>query len=121
MKIKISDKDFDYDAFKYFIVNEFPRVRFWEISKNIILAEKNPFVGAYIIIKKKNIRIFGAFPGIKRNLLAMFIILIGGIIVPLAIYFLLFNSKQISFSTAVSETIAKKYSSIKLLNKTRYK
>lgn len=118
MKIKISEKDFDYDNFKYYIVNEYPRVRFWEISKNIILAEKNTFVGSYIIKRKKSIRIFGAFPGTKRNLLAILIILMGGILIPLTIYFIFFRQKQLKFGTSMAETIAKKYSSIKLLNKT---
>ena len=118
MKIRISADNFKYRDLKYFIVNEYPRVRFWEVNKHILLAEKNSFTAAYIIIGKKSITVIGAFPKLKNNLLALIIIALGGVIIPIALYFLMFRRAHKRFATSIAETIAKKFSVVPLLNKT---
>ncbi len=118
MKIRISAKDFKYRDLKYYIVNEYPRVRFWEVNNHILLAEKNPFTAAYIFIGKKSITVIGAFPKLKNNLLALIVMALGGVVIPLAIYFLLFRRAHKRFATSIAETIAKKFSVVPLLNKT---
>jgi hypothetical protein len=118
MKIDIKPDSYSYDELKFYLVNEFPKVRFWELPKKRLLAEKNRFTGCYIVATKKKIFTIGAFPNKKTNIIAIFLTLIGGIIVPLGLYLLIFYKSQNKLQNQVGETIAKKYSRFHLINKT---
>jgi len=109
MKISIK-KDSNFDEIKYFLVNEFPRVRFWEISENILLAEKNKLVGCYIISSSKSIRIISGFPNIKTNIVAIILVVLGGFIIPIALYFLFLQKSHKLFEKRIGKVVANKYS-----------
>ncbi len=118
MKIHINPEAVDFENLKHHLVNEFPRIRFWELPNNFILAEKNNLVGCYIVKKKKSIRIISGFPCMRANIIAIIIVVLGGFIVPLALYFTIFHPKQSKLKRQLGETIAQKYSKFQLLNKT---
>lgn len=118
MNIKIKPNTLDFENLKYYLVNEFPNVRFWELPKNKLLAEKNKLVGAYIIPAKKKIRIIGGFSNMKTNIGALILLVIGGFIIPLSLYYIFFYKHHKNFETLIGETIAKKYSKYHLINKT---
>ena len=118
MKIDIKPNSCNYDELKFYLVNEFPKIRFWELPKKRLLAEKNRFTGCYIVATKKRIFTIGAFPNMKTNILAIFLTIIGGIIVPIGLYLLVFYGAQNKLKNQIGETIAKKYSKFHLINKT---
>ncbi|MBN2662837.1 MAG: hypothetical protein JXR68_04235 [Bacteroidales bacterium] len=118
MNIKIKPNTLNFENLKYYLVNEFPNVRFWELPKNKLLAEKNKIVGCYLIPSKKKIRVIGGFTNIRTNVVAIIITVLGGFILPIAIYYLLFYKHHNNFEKIIGETIAKKYSKYHLINKT---
>lgn len=118
MNIKIKPNTLDFENLKYYLVNEFPNVRFWELSKTKLLAEKNKIVGCYLIPSKKKIRVIGGFSNVKTNIFAIIITVLGGVLIPLSIYYLIFYKYHHNFETVIGETIAKKYSKYHLINKT---
>ncbi|MBN2892066.1 MAG: hypothetical protein JXL97_09380 [Bacteroidales bacterium] len=118
MKVKIKSDSFSFENLKFYLVNEYPKIRFWELPKNKLLAEKNKFVGCYVISSKKNIRLVGGFPSDKTNFIAFLILFLGGIIIPLGLYFLIFYKAQKKLETQIGETIGKKFAKYHLVNKT---
>lgn len=118
MKITIKPGTINYENLKFYLVNEFPKVRFWELPNKRLLAEKNRFAGSYIFMRKKKIHIIGGFPNNKTNLLALLLVILGGFIIPLLLYFLIFFQGQRKLKNQIGETIAKKYSKFHLINKT---
>jgi hypothetical protein len=118
MKIKIHSENFDFDNLKYYLVNEFPKVRFWEVGENKLLAEKNKITGCYILAGKRNIHIISGFPSIQTNIIALILTVLGGFIVPIALYYIFLQKRHKTFENQIGETIAKKFSKYNLLNKT---
>lgn len=118
MKIKINLDNFNFDNFKYYLVNEFPRVRFWEISNNRLLAEKNKFTGCFIFTNRKNITVISGFPNVQTNIIAVILTILGGFIIPIALYLIILKKHHKSFEQQIGEVIAKKYSKFMLINKT---
>lgn len=118
MKIKIKPESLNFENLKYFLVNEFPNVRFWELPNSKLLAEKNKIIGCYVLPGKRKIRVLGGFPNMQTNFFAILIILLGGIIIPLSLYYLIFFKHHKHFETQIGEAVAKKYSKYHLINKT---
>jgi len=118
MKIKIKGDSLDIENFKFYLVNEFPNVRFWELPNNRLLAEKNKITGCYIIPQGKKIRLISGFPNIQTNIAAIVITVIGGFIIPISLYYLLFHKAHKRFELHIGEAIAKKYAKYHLINKT---
>ncbi len=88
MKIKIKPNSVGFEHLKEVLVNRFPEYTFWELPHNRILAQKNKFVGCYISLHKRSIIVIGTFPSIRKTLLALIITILGGIILPLIIYYI---------------------------------
>ncbi len=118
MKIHTKQKSIDFEQLKYYLVNEFPNVRFWEIGKTKLLAEKNTIIGCYILSKKKKIRVIAGFSNMQTNIIAGILTVFGGFIIPIGLYYLLFYKKHKKFETEIGEVLAKKYSKYYLVNKT---
>ncbi len=118
MKIRIKPNSLDYDNLKYYLVNEFPKIRFWELSGKRLIAEKNKLSACYIIPRKKAIYTIGGFPNMNTNFIAALLIVIGGFIIPLGLYFVLFFRSHTRLQRQLGETIAKKYARYHLINKT---
>ncbi len=117
MKIKINSNNFDFDNLKYYLVNEFPRIRFWEISHNKLLAEKNKVTGCYIFTNKRSIRIISGFPSLQTNIVAIILTVLGGFFIPIALYYVFLQRRHKSFEQQIGKVIAKKYSKFRLVNK----
>ncbi len=118
MKIRIDKDAFTFDDLKYYLVNEFPRVRFWELSENKLLAEKSKFTASFITVHSNYVRVWGGFSSRNLNILAIIFIFMGGIIIPLTLYYLLFYKNHKNFEQQIGESIAKKFSKFHLINRT---
>jgi hypothetical protein len=118
MKIKIDKDSLDFNDLKYYLVNEFPRVRFWELAENKLLAEKNKLTACYITAKSRYISVIGGFANRNMNILYFVFTIIGGIVIPLGLYYLMFYKKHKLFEQQIGESIARKFSKFHLINKT---
>lgn len=105
MKIHIKKENFDFEELKYHLANSFPKYKFWELPKNQILIEKNKVVGCYIIPSKNKMQLICGFSDIRINLLAVILTILGGIIVPIILYYLIFYGMHKKFELKITEEI----------------
>lgn len=118
VKVKIKSGSLNFESLKFYLVNEFPKVRFWELPNKRLLAEKSNFSSCYIYLGRKNVHLLGGFSTMKANIIAALLIVLGGFFVPLTLYFTIFYPGQRRFRNQIGETIAKKYAKFHLINKT---
>lgn len=104
MKIT-TNQHFNFDGLKQHLANAFPKYNFWQLPKNQILIEKNKIVGCYLIPNKNKIQIICSFSDVRVNIAALLFTIIGGIIVPLTIYYLVFYRLHKKFETKISKEI----------------
>jgi hypothetical protein len=117
MRVNIKPNSIDFDTLKYYLVNEFPKTRIWELSDKKLLAQKNFYTGCYIIPGRRNVWVFGGFPEMKVNIIAIIIFFIGGFLIPTGLYLLLFFKSHKNLEKAVGEAISKKFAKYYIIKK----
>ncbi len=109
MKIRIKKNSIGFNELKNALVNRFPEYTFWELPSNRILAQKNKNIGCLISLHRKSIVIIGTFPSLKKTLLALTIFLLGGIFLPLIIYYIFFYDEFKNIENKIASFIRLKF------------
>lgn len=104
MKVPLP-QNFDFEGLKHHLANAFPNYNFWELPKNQILIEKNKIVGCYLIPHKNKLQIICGFSDIRVNIASLFFTIIGGIIIPIILYYLVFYKFHKRFERRILQEI----------------
>lgn len=75
-------------------------------ARNEIIVAKDSTIACKIILTKKRLMVQGTFPTSGKMMLAMGILLVGGIIIPMAVYVIVYKRKFEAMEKEVYEKIA---------------
>lgn len=72
-------------------------------NKNEITIAESTTIGCRIILTKKKLLVNGAFPTVGAQIVAVTILLLGGIIIPMTIYMVAYKKKFVAIENEVSQ------------------
>lgn len=109
MKILINENSVTIENLKSKLIESFPKYKFEDYKKNVIIASKSKTIGANIILKKNRILIEGNFPTSSGRIIFAFSIVLLGIIIPLVVYLIVFQSKFSKFEKELGAVVQKEF------------
>lgn len=95
MKIKTQENAINFDDLKHLLESHFSGQ--YDIStrtKNLLVVAKTNTIGATVLLQKKAIIVNGNFPSMKSQMIFTVLVVAGGIVIPLIIYFIMFHKKM---------------------------
>lgn len=109
MKFKIEPNSIDFDDMKSKLEAKFPDYKFKVRQKNFLVAAKTGAIGTNILLRNKRLIVVGNFPTIGGTMLFMLTIILLGVIIPLIIYLIAFQSKMKKLEKEIAAYLAEEY------------
>ena len=109
MRFKIEPDSIDFDDMKSKLEAKFPDYKFKVRQKNFLVAAKSGSIGTNILLRNKRLTVVGNFPTMGGSMLFALSVVLLGIIIPLIIYLVAFQSKMKKLEKEISAYLAEEY------------
>lgn len=109
MRFKIEPGSIDFDEMKSKLEAKFTDYKFKVRQKNFLVCAKSGSIGTNILLRKNKLIVVGNFPTMGGTMLFTLSILLLGVIIPLIIYLIVFQSKMKKLEKEISEYLAQEY------------
>jgi hypothetical protein len=104
--IKIKPESFKIGEFSEAVKTHFAhKYKVTTNNVNEIIVAKDKAIGCKIVLTKKKMMVLGFFPTNSRMIIAMLVLILGGIMIPLIVYFIAFKGKFEAMENEVFEYI----------------
>ena len=110
MILKIKENSMEIAALKRALSEEFGET--YKISnrgKAVIVLAKNKTIGATVTVLKNKIVVVGTFPKLWMSIVYMLSLIALGVLIPLAIYFIVYHKKMKTIEKEVATFIKEAY------------
>ncbi|MFT5821963.1 MAG: hypothetical protein ACI8ZM_003219 [Crocinitomix sp.] len=108
MKFEITTQP-TFDEIKQVIGEKFPSYVLKMQGKQFLIVKKSSTCGVNILVRKSKMFVMGNFPTMGGKLLFTFSLILGGILIPLIIYFVSFHKKFKAMEEEVGSFLQEQY------------
>ncbi|NOQ71348.1 MAG: hypothetical protein GQ574_05075 [Crocinitomix sp.] len=108
MKFEIS-KQPTFDELKQVIGEKFPDYKLKMQGKQFLIVKKSSSCGVNILVRKNKMLVAGNFPTMGGKLLFAVTLILGGILIPIIIYFAVFHKKFKAMEEEVGSFLQEQY------------
>ena len=112
MRIK-KEREISLEDLKRLVKQEYPDYQILKRTRKYFVLQKSPSLGCNVVVKKNNIYVSSTFPSYISQILFILSIFILGIIIPLALYYIIFFKNMKKFERELGEFIKKEIQIIK--------
>ena len=109
MKILIQENSVKQEDLRNKLVEHFPNYKFKNFNKSAFIVARSETIGANIFLKKNRILIAGNFPTFGGRFLFLLSLILLGVLIPLIIYLIVFQSKFSKFEKEIGIVIQKEF------------
>jgi len=109
MKIQINENSVNIETLKNKLAESFPDYKIKDFRKNMFFISKSGTIGANVILRKNKIMIVGNFPSMGGRLLFALCIVLLGVLIPLIVYLIAFQSKFTKLEKELGAVVQNEY------------
>ncbi|MFT5778502.1 MAG: hypothetical protein ACI837_001458 [Crocinitomicaceae bacterium] len=109
MNIPIKPNSVQFPELKEKLTAKFPDYSFNMRGKNLLIAKQSSSAGANILIRKNKIIVGGNFPTMGGTMIFAACMVLGGILIPIIIYFAVFHKKFKAIENEIGAYIQEEY------------
>jgi hypothetical protein len=112
MKVNIPTNSVSCIDIEKSLTKRFQGITIISNSKDFLTLKKSSFVGATILLKKNRIIIAGNFPKKRQQYIFSILVILFGIIIPLAIYFIFYHKGLSVFEKEIGSYLQQEFKKI---------
>jgi len=109
MRFKIEPNSIEFEDLKSKLESKFPDYKFKVRQKNFLVAAKSSTIGANILLRKNKLLVVGNLPSMGASMIFVLAIFLLGVLIPLIIYLIAFQSKMKKLEKEISAFLAEEY------------
>ena len=109
MRFKIEPDSINFDEMKSKLEAKFPDYKFKVRQKNFLVAQKTGTIGTNILLRKNRLIVVGNFSTMAGSIIFALLVVILGVIIPLIVYLIAFQSKMKKLEKEISDYLAEEY------------
>ena len=109
MRFKIEPNSIEFEDMKSKLETNFPDYTFKVRQKNFLVAAKSGTIGTNILLRKNKLIVVGNFPNMGAQMIFVLLIVFLGVIIPLIVYLIVFQSQMKKLEKEIGAFLAQEY------------